>query len=50
MTIRFCSTAEAARLLHVSPDTVVNRIHAGKIAAVRCGRIWRVRMDLLGAR
>lgn len=45
--VRFISTTETARLLHLSEDTVRRRIHAGRIVAVQCGRIWRVRADLL---
>lgn len=47
--IRFISTAEASRLLHVSEDTVRRRCVAGRLPAVRVGRLWRIRLDLLGA-
>lgn len=52
MSARFASTREVARLLHVSDDTVRRLIAEGRIEAVRCGRLWRVRADrlLAGAR
>lgn len=52
MTIRFISTAETAKLLGYSEDSVRRRCADGRIAAVRCGRLYRVRVDLLlaGAR
>ena len=42
------STAEAAQLLRVSPDTVLRLIHRGELSGVRIGRLWRVRLDAIG--
>jgi excisionase family DNA binding protein len=47
VSARFVSTAEAAELLAVSDDEIRRRIADGRIEAVRCRRLWRVRLDRL---
>lgn len=43
MTKRFYTPQEVARLLDVSPTTVMNRIHDGALPAVRVSeRIYRI--------
>lgn len=44
---RSVSVPEAARLLNLSPTTVRNRIRTGALPAVRCGRLYRIRLDQL---
>ena len=39
--------AEAAKILHVSKDTVRRRIKAGELEIFRVGRVIRIRKDVL---
>jgi excisionase family DNA binding protein len=43
------TTAEAARLLRIKPESVVKKIKRGQLPAVKTGKLWLIRKDLVDA-
>jgi excisionase family DNA binding protein len=43
------TTAEVANKLRITPSGVAKRIHRGQLPAVRAGRKWLIRKDLVDA-
>ena len=43
------TTAEAAQLLRIKPESVVKKIKRGQLAAVKTGKFWLIRRDLIDA-
>ena len=44
-----CTTAEAAEILRMKPDSVARKIKRGQLAAVKVGKQWLIRKDTLDA-
>lgn len=47
--VRLLTVAEVVAMLRMSKMTVYRRIHAGELAAIRMGKIIRVREDAVHA-
>jgi excisionase family DNA binding protein len=45
--VRFLTVAEAAPILRVSRRTVYRLVHSGELEAVRVGRSFRIREDVM---
>jgi excisionase family DNA binding protein len=43
------TTAEAANLLRIKPESVVKKIRRGQLSAVKTGKLWLIRKDLIDA-
>jgi excisionase family DNA binding protein len=43
------TTAEAAEILRMKPDSVARKIKRGQLAAVKVGKQWLIRRDTLEA-
>ena len=43
------TTAEAAEILRMKPDSVARKIKGGQLAAVKVGKQWLIRKDTLDA-
>jgi excisionase family DNA binding protein len=43
------TTAEAAEILRMKPDSVARKIKRGQLAAVKVGKQWLIRKDTLNA-
>jgi excisionase family DNA binding protein len=43
--VRAFTLAQVARALQLSPARVRAEVHAGRLRAMRCGRVWRVRRE-----
>jgi excisionase family DNA binding protein len=43
------TTAEAAEILRMKPDSVARKIKRGQLAAVKVGKQWLIRKDTLDA-
>jgi excisionase family DNA binding protein len=43
------TTAEAAELLRIKPESVVKKIKRGQLEAVKTGKFWLIRRDLIDA-
>jgi excisionase family DNA binding protein len=43
------TTAEAAEILRMKPDSVARKIKRGQLAAVKVGKQWLIRKDILEA-
>jgi excisionase family DNA binding protein len=43
------TTAEAAELLRMKPDSVARKIKRGQLAAVKVGKQWLIRKETLDA-
>lgn len=43
------TTAEVATLLHIKPESVSKKINRGEIAAIKAGKRWLIRKDLINA-
>jgi excisionase family DNA binding protein len=43
------TTAEAAQLLRMKPESVLKKIQRGKLEAVKAGKFWLIRRDLIDA-
>jgi excisionase family DNA binding protein len=43
------TTAEAARLLHIKPESVAKKIKRGHLPAVKAGKLWLIRKEIVDA-
>jgi excisionase family DNA binding protein len=43
------TTAEAARLLHIKPESVAKKIKRGQLEAVKAGKLWLIKKDIVDA-
>jgi excisionase family DNA binding protein len=43
------TTAEAAEILRMKPDSIARKIKRGQLAAVKVGKQWLIRKDTLEA-
>ena len=43
------TTAEAAAILRMKPDSVARKINRGQLAAVKVGKQWLIRKETLDA-
>jgi excisionase family DNA binding protein len=43
------TTAEAAEVLRMKPDSIARKIKRGQLAAVKVGKQWLIRKDLVDA-
>jgi excisionase family DNA binding protein len=43
------TTAEAAQLLHIKPESVAKKIKRGQLAAVKAGKLWLIKKDVVDA-
>jgi excisionase family DNA binding protein len=43
------TTAEAAALLHMKVESVVKKIERGQLAAVKAGKRWLIRKEIVDA-
>jgi excisionase family DNA binding protein len=43
------TTAEVATLLHIKAESVSKKINRGEIAAIKAGKRWLIRKDLINA-
>ena len=43
------TTAEVATLLHIKPESVSKKIKRGQLAAVKAGKRWLIRKELVDA-
>jgi excisionase family DNA binding protein len=43
------TTAEAAEILRMKPDSIARKIKRGQLAAVKVGKQWLIRKDTLDA-
>jgi excisionase family DNA binding protein len=43
------TTAEVATLLHIKPESVSKKINRGELPAVKAGKRWLIRKDLVDA-
>ena len=43
------TTAEVATLLHIKPESVSKKIKRGQLAAIKAGKRWLIRKDLVDA-
>jgi excisionase family DNA binding protein len=48
-TQQLLTTAEAAEILRMRPDSLSRKIKRGEIAAVKIGKQWLIRKDTLDA-
>jgi excisionase family DNA binding protein len=43
------TTAEAASLLRIKPESVVKKIKRGQLPAVKTGKLWLIRKEIVDA-
>ncbi len=43
------TTAEVARLLRIKPESVAKKIKRGQLPAVKAGKLWLVRKEIVDA-
>jgi excisionase family DNA binding protein len=43
------TTAEAAKLLHIKPESVAKKIKRGQLPAVKAGKLWLIKRDIVDA-
>jgi excisionase family DNA binding protein len=43
------TTAEAARLLHIKPESIAKKIKRGQLEAVKAGKLWLIKKEIVDA-
>jgi excisionase family DNA binding protein len=43
------TTAEAANLLRIKPESVAKKIKRGQLPAVKAGKLWLIKKDIVDA-
>jgi excisionase family DNA binding protein len=43
------TTAEAAKLLHIKPESLAKKIKRGHLPAVKAGKLWLIKKDVVDA-